>query len=125
MSLISRKFEANVASTQITSIAQVEKFFSVEPLLDVFEGCVVQIDVNFVITPTDNLVINIYAKQDGSNFDITPFMTLVVDKDTDPNRLTFIIEKVREFKVGVVTAGSTDTHTSADMDTRLWRHEVV
>lgn len=125
MSDIQRKFDSNIASGPLTSIGAGEQFFTITPNMSQHEGCMVQIDADFVSSPTDNMLVNVYARQDDTNYDITPFMTFVLDKDTDPNRVTFVVEKVFEFRVGVQRDGSTDAHTSAQMDSRLWKWEVV
>ena len=121
MATISRSFEANQTATQLTSITNTEQFFDSIPLLDVYEGCVVQIDIDFVVSPTDDMVVSIYVRQDGTNYDIVPFLQFTVDKGTDPSRISFVIRDVYEFRVGVKASGATDTHTSADMDSRRWR----
>ena len=125
MSIISKSFEANVAATQLLSITNTEQFFDSVPLLDVYEGCVVQIDVDFVATPTDDMIVSVYARQDGVNFDILPFFSFTVDKGTDPQRLSFVVKDVYEFRVGVKASSTTDTHTSADMDSRRWQWSLV
>lgn len=124
MAAIRRKFAGNVAATQLTSITT-EQFFSVTPSLSVSEGAVVQVDVNFPASPTDNAIVAVYARQDGSNFDIEPFMEFEIDNGNDPSRVTFIVKDVFEFRVGVRRSGTTDTITDADMDSRLWEWESV
>lgn len=124
MSDIRRKFDTNVASTQLTNITS-EQFFSVIPNMSQKQGCVVQIEVDPAVSPTDDAIVKVYARQNGTDFDIVPFMTLTVDKDDDPSRLTFVVEKLFEFRVGIARSGSTDTILSADMDTRLYTWEVV
>ena len=120
MATISRSFESNQAATQLTSITT-EVFFSVTPTLDVYEGCVVQIEVNPVASPTDDLIVAVYGRQDGTNWDIVPFLEFTIDKADDPSRVTFVVKDVYEFRVGVRRSGTTDTITSADMDSRRWR----
>ena len=120
MATISRSFESNQASTQLTSITT-EQFFSTVPLLDVYEGVVIQIEVNPVASPTDDLIVACYARQDGTNYDVVPFLEFTIDKADDPSRVTFVVKDVYEFRVGVRRSGTTDTITSADMDSRRWR----
>jgi len=124
MAAIRRKFASNVAATQLTSITT-EQFFTTTPSLSVSEGCDVQIEVNPVGSPTDDLIVSVYARQDGSNYDIVPFMEFTIDKGDDPSRITFVVKDVFEFRIGVRRNGSTDTITSADMDSRLWEWESV
>ncbi len=120
MATISKSFEANQTATQLTSITDTEQFFSTIPSLSGYDGCVVQIDVNFVVSAVDDMIVSVYARQDGTNYDIVPFYQFTVDKDTDPSRITFVVKDVYEFRVGVKSSGGTDTHTSADMDSRRW-----
>jgi hypothetical protein len=42
-------------------------------------------------------------------------MSLVLDKDTDPNSIDFVVTGVYQFRVGVRRSGTTDTLTSADL----------
>lgn len=122
MAAITRKFASNVAATQLTNITT-EQFFSTIPSLSVDEGCVVQIEANPVASPTDDLIVAVYGRQDGTNFDITPLFEFTIDRANDPGRLTFVVKDVFEFRVGVRRSGTTDTITSADMDSRLWQWE--
>jgi len=122
MPTISRIFESNQAATQLTSITT-EQFFSVEPTLDVYEGAVVQVSVNFPTSPTDNAIISVYAQQDGSNYDVVPFLQFTIDRANDPSRVTFVVKDVYKFRIGIKRSGSTDTITDADMSSRRWRWE--
>lgn len=108
-------------STQLTSITNTEQFFSQTPTLNPGEVAHVQVDVDFVGSPTDNMIISVYTTLDDSseNWDDTPFMIFELDNDTDPNAVSFLVHGVYKFRVGVKASGATDTHTSADMSHRV------
>lgn len=118
---IQRSFESNVAATQLTSITT-EQFFSTTPDLSAHEGCHVQVEINFPGGPTDDAIVSVYAQVDGTNYDIVPFQQYRISKADDPSRVSFIVKDVVKFRVGVKRSGSTDTITSADMDSRRWNY---
>lgn len=110
-------WSSKTTSTQLTSISNTEQFFSQTPTSTPRELYHVEVDVNFVVTPTDDMIVAVYTTLDASseNWDDTPFMEFVIDKGTDPNKRSFLITGVYKFRVGVRASGATDTHTSADM----------
>lgn len=112
-------WDNDTAATQLTSITT-EQFFDVTPTLNPGESFHCQVEVDFPTTPTDNAIVSVYSTLDDSseNWDDTPLMQFLVDKDTDPNALSFIVSGVYKFRVGVQRDGSTDTITSADMSVR-------
>lgn len=119
-----KNYSANVNSTQLTSITS-EQIFSVKPVLDAFDGCDVQVSAVFPGSPTDDLVINVYRRQNGSDWDVTPYMQFRLENTPSPNSISFTMEKGYEFQVGVERSGTTDTIISADMRTRLYTRETV
>lgn len=107
-------WSARDTATQLTSITT-EQFFDDTPTLTPGETAHVEIDANFPVTPTDNLVVSVYGTTDGSNWDDTPRLQFEIDNAIDPNQASFSISGVYQFRVGVKRSGSTDTITSADM----------
>lgn len=108
------------AATQLTSIAATEKFFDDEPNADPNVTVDVEIDSDFVSTPTDDMLISVYGTLDGgTDYDDTPRLQLRADNGTDPNQVGFQTFGIFQYRVGVVASGATDTHTSADMNNRL------
>jgi hypothetical protein len=75
------------------------------------EGAHVTIYADFPASPTDNLVVEIRASLDGSNYDDTPLYKFEIDKTTDPNQVSFIIKDVAHFKLYCYRAGGTQTIT--------------
>jgi hypothetical protein len=75
------------------------------------EGAHVTIDADFPASPADNLVIEVRASLDGTNYDDTPIYKFEVDKTTDPNQVSFVVKDVAHFKLYCHRSGSTDTIT--------------
>lgn len=111
---------SKLSATQLTSITT-EQFFSTTPTLGPQETAHVEVEANPPTTPTDDLIVAVYGTLDDSteNWDDTPLMEFVIDKDTDPNKVSFSISGIYKFRVGVRRSGTTDTYTSADMSYRL------
>lgn len=105
-------------ATQLTSVTSTEQIFSTKPTLNPGETAHVRIDFNPVATPTDDLIVNVYGSLDGTDYDDTPFAKYLIDKDTDPNQISFLVYGYYQFQVGVQATGATDTHTSVDMSYR-------
>jgi hypothetical protein len=110
---------SDTAATQLTSVST-EQFFSETPQLAPNEFAHVQIIGNSSGT-TDNLLIKVYATLDASteNWDTVPIMEIELDcTDGADNDVSFIVQDVYKFRIGVQRDGSTDTFT-ADMNYRV------
>ncbi len=111
-----------VDATQLVSITNTEQFFDTLVTLGPREIADCQVDVDFVVTPTDDMVVAVYTtvKESPDKWDKVPFFGLVVDKGNDPNILSFLVGPgVYKFRVGVAASGAVDTHTSADLSYKL------
>jgi hypothetical protein len=75
------------------------------------EGAHITIDADFPESPTDNLVVEVRASLDGTNYDDTPTYSFEIDNDTDPNQVSFIVKDVAHVKLYVYRSGNTDTIT--------------
>ncbi|OHB61522.1 MAG: hypothetical protein A2167_02760 [Planctomycetes bacterium RBG_13_46_10] len=75
------------------------------------EGAHVTVDADFPASPTHNLVVEVRASLDGSNYDDTPLYKFEIDKGIDPNQVSFIIKYVAHFKLYCYRAGGTQTIT--------------
>ncbi len=107
------------SATQVTAITTTEKFFDVTPTLNPGELHHVEIEANPPATPTDSLKVSVYGTLDPSseNWDDTPRRSFIIDKDIDPNKVSFVITGLYKYRIGVVVDGSTDTYV-ADMSYR-------
>ncbi len=76
----------------------------------------VEIDCDFVATPTDDIIVNVYGSIDGTNFDETPFMSFTIDRAIDLNQVSFIVRGVKNFRIGLLMTGSTDTTSDATIN---------
>ena len=78
---------------------------------DGMEGAHLTVEADFPASPTDNLVVEVKASLDGTNYDDTPLYSFEIDKDTDPNQVSFIIKDVTHFKLYCYRAGGSQTIT--------------
>lgn len=65
----------------------------------------VVIIVDFGASPEYNAIVSLYGSLDGSNFDTTPMFSQEIDKDTDPNQISLIIQDVAYFRIGIKQGG--------------------
>lgn len=86
-----------------------------------YEGAHVIVEVNFDSTPTDDVDVKIYGSLDGTNYDDTALNSQRIDKDTDPNQVSFVVKDLAHFRLGVVQTGNTDTHDIRAYY-QAWRH---
>jgi len=75
------------------------------------EGAHVTVGADFPASPTDNLVVEVRASLDGTDYDDTPLYKFEIDKGTDPNQVSFVVKDVAHLKLYVYRSGSTDTIT--------------
>jgi hypothetical protein len=74
------------------------------------EGAHVIVEINYDVTPTDEVKIKLYGSLDGTNYDDTPIWEIQGDKSFDPQQLSFIIKDLAHFRLGFQQTGSTDSH---------------
>jgi hypothetical protein len=123
---IRRHFEA---ATQIigsgdgyVTLSGTTESFSSNVDITAHDGAHVIVEINYDSTPTDEVIINLYGSLDGSNYDDTPFCSLPGDKSVDPQQLSFIIDGVAHFRIGVVQDTGTDSHDVRAYE-RRWDYE--
>lgn len=73
----------------------------------------VEVEGDFVASPTDNLIVKVYGTLDDSteNWDDTPFLQFQIDKGIDPNKVAFIVRSFYKCRLGCIRDGATDTIT--------------
>lgn len=110
---------SKTSATQLTSITT-EQIFDETPTLNPGEIAHCEVEADFPTSPTDNLIVAVYATLDDSteNWDDTPVMEFKIMNDNDPNKRSFVVSDLYKFRVGVRRDGSTDTITSADFSYR-------
>ena len=86
-----------------------------------YEGAHLTVDADFPASPTDNLIVEVRASLDGTNYDDTPLFGFKIDKGTDPNQVSFIVKDVAHFKLYCKRDGSTDTIT-VTAKYQAWRY---
>jgi len=112
-------WSSKTSATQLTSITS-EQFFNQTPTLNPRELIHCEVEANFPTTPTDNLLVSVYATLDASteNWDDTPIMQFEIDNGTDPNKVSWTMMGIYKFRIGVPRTGATDTIDSADFSYR-------
>jgi len=98
-------------STYTTLSGTTEEYSSdVDLETDGYEGAVVTAEVDFDATPTDDVIVSVYASLDGSNYDTEPLFSFTIDNGTDPAQVSFVVTDVPHFRLGIKQTGSTDSH---------------
>ena len=75
-----------------------------------YEGAHVIVEINYDVSPTDEVKIKLYGSLDGTNYDDTPIWEMQGDKSTDPQQLSFVVKDLAHFRLGFQQTGSTDSH---------------
>ena len=74
-------------------------------------GASIHFEVNFDSTPTDHVDFKLYGSNDGTTYARVPFRTIRLDKATDTNITTHVVEGNRPYvRVGASQSGATDSH---------------
>ena len=104
------------SKTQIMTAAAVAgtELFSTPVTLNPGESAQVEVEGDFPVSPTDELVVSVYGTLDDSaeNWDDTAILKLNIAKSPDPNKVSFIVSGLYKFRLGCVRSGSTDTITT-------------
>ncbi|MFH1716956.1 MAG: hypothetical protein ABIF19_06365 [Planctomycetota bacterium] len=75
-----------------------------------YEGAHVTVEINYDVTPTDEVKIKLYGSLDGVNYDDTPIWEMQGDNSVDPQQLSFIVRDLAHFRIAIQQTGSTDNH---------------
>ena|SRR3990167_4093733 len=108
-------------SDQQTDITA-EEFFTTYVALNPGEIADVQMEVQFVTSPTDDAIVSVYTTLDTSSetWDKDPFMQFyVLRKSNTQNYVSFLVSGVFKFRISVKRSGGTDTLTNARFYYRL------
>lgn len=104
--------EDNITKSNLTT----SEVFGNNHTLNPGETAHVEIDADFVASAVDSIIVNVYGSIDGTNFDDTPFLSFLIDKDTDPNQVSFILRGIKGFRIGLLMDGGTDTTSDATIN---------
>lgn len=103
--------EGSATPTWTTLSGTTEEFSSdVDLETNGYEGAHVFVEVDFDLTPTDNVKVKVYGSSDGINYDDTPLYEFTIDKGTDPHQVSFIVKDLLHFRLGFQQDGATDSH---------------
>lgn len=111
MATISKSWDSETTIMDAVSVTTGSWSSDVDLETNGYEGAHVTVDANFPASPTDNLIVEVRASIDATNYDDTALFSFHIDKDTDPNQVTFIVKDVAHFKLYCKRDGSTDTIT--------------
>ena len=89
-----------------------------------YEGAHVTVEGDFPASPTDDLEVYVQASLDGTDYDDTALFSFVIDKDTDPNQVSFRVRDVAHFRLYCKRSGSTDSIT-VTAKYQPWRYQSV
>ena len=108
------------SAASVTDIGQDSEVIQISE----WEGvhCFVQAD--FPGGPTDDLVIEVLASNDTTNFDTVPLFSFTVSNGSGSINTSWIVTSVYSFKVNFKASGSTDA-ISVFFRHRRWRWETT
>jgi hypothetical protein len=111
MATIKKNWQSEVSIINAASVTTGTWSSDVDLETDGCEGAHVTVDADFPASPTNNLVVEVRASLDGTNYDSTPLYKFEIDKGIDPNQASFIVKDVAHFKLYCYRAGGTQTIT--------------
>lgn len=120
MGIIKKTWAAEQTIMNAASVTTGTLSTDVDLETDGYEGAQVQVEGDFPGGPSDDLILEILASLDGTNYDDTPIQSITISKDTDPNQITFLIRDLTHFKINAKRSGSTDTIT-VTIKVQRWR----
>lgn len=108
-------------ATQLTTISDTIQWFDLVIQLNPGETAHVAIEYDPVSTPTDDLSVHVRTALEASseNWDDEDYTSFTIPNTNDPAKKSFTISGIYKFRVGVQSTGTTDDHTSADMEVRV------
>lgn len=112
---------STVSATQLTTISDTIQWFDELIQVDTDEIAEVHVEYDPTSTPTDDLSVHVRrALEDSSeNWDDFDVMSFTIENSVDPAKVSFVLGPGFKYRVGVQSTGSTDDHTSADMEYRI------
>jgi hypothetical protein len=121
--IISKKWRAEAVIMNAVTLVDVTETYTSDVDLETegYYASHVIIDVNFGAAPEYNAVITIYASLDGANYDDTAMFSQEIDKDTDPNQISLIIQDVAHFRIGVKQGGVVTNDAVVTIKEQSWR----
>lgn len=125
MATISKVWRAEATPMNGVTIVDTTESFSsdVDLETDGYIGSHVTIDSNFGATPEYNVIISVYGSLDGTNYDDTAMFSQEIDKGTDPNQISLIIQDVAHFRIGVKQGGTVTNDAVVTIKEQSWRFQ--
>lgn len=87
-----------------------------------YVGAHVIVDVNFGTTPEYGVIVSVYGGLDTTDYDDTPIFSQSLDEDTDPNQVSFVIQDLLHFKVGVTQGGTVTDDAVVSVKYQAWNY---
>ena len=125
MATISKVWRAEATPMNGVTIVDTTESFSddIDLETDGYIGSHVTIDSNFGATPEYNVIISVYGSLDGTNYDDTAMFSQEIDKGTDPNQISLIIQDVAHFRIGVKQGGTVTNDAVVTIKEQAWRFQ--
>ncbi len=124
MAIISKTWATETAIMSAVAVTTGSASTAVDLKTNGYEAAHVTVDADFPLTPTDNLVVEVQASLDGTNWDDTPIHKFTIDNATDPNQVSFVVKDVAQFRLYCYASGTTDTITVTAKH-QAWRYQSV
>lgn len=127
MATISKVWRVEATPMDAVIIVDTTESFSsdVDLETDGYIGSHVTIDSNFGATPEYNVIISVYGSLDGTNYDDTAMFSQEIDKGTDPNQISLIIQDVAHFRIGVKQGGTVTNGAVVTIKEQSWRFQSI
>ena len=125
MATISKVWRAEALMMDAVTIVDTTESVSSDVDLETggYIGSHVTIDSNFGATPEYNVIISVYGSLDGTNYDDTAMFSQEIDKGTDPNQISLIIQDVAHFRIGVKQGGTVTNDAVVTIKEQSWRFQ--
>ena len=125
MATISKVWRAEATPMNGVTIVDTTESFSsdIDLETDGYIGSHVTIDSNFGATPEYNVIISVYGSLDGTNYDDTAMFSQEIDKGTDPNQISLVIQDVAHFRIGVKQGGTVTNDAVVTIKEQSWRFQ--
>lgn len=125
MATISKSWRAEATPMNAETIVDTTETLSsdIDLETDGYIGSHVTINSNFGAGPEYNVIISVYGSLDGTNYDDTAMFNQEIDKGTDPNQISLIIQDVAHFRIGVKQGGTVTNDAVVTIKEQAWRFQ--
>ena len=110
------------SSTWTTLAGQTEEYSAnVDLETNGYMGAQASIEIDFGLTPTDDVEVAVYPSLDGINYDNIPIFKFVAPNTIDPLQISLLVKDVAHFRLGFRQTGATNSH-NVRAHFQAWRY---